>query len=52
MHIGAALSESYIRRLYPMTQGVVDSSLAGQASSTSTPTKYVYFFGGGSADGN
>jgi len=35
-----------------MTQGVVDSSLAGNASSTSTPTKYVYFFGGGAADGN
>ena len=35
-----------------MTQGVVDSSLAGQAGSTSTPTKYVYFFGGGTADGN
>src|ERR1035438_1192458 len=35
-----------------MTQGVVDSSLAGQAGSTSTPTKYAYFFGGGAADGN
>jgi len=35
-----------------MTQGVVDQTLAGQASSTSTPTKYVYFFGGGTADGN
>ncbi len=36
-----------------MTQGVMDQQLAGQASSTSTtPTKYVYFFGGGSADGN
>jgi pyruvate,orthophosphate dikinase len=33
-----------------MTQGVLDSSLAGQASSTQT--KYAYFFGGGSADGN
>src|SRR6266568_4235251 len=41
-----------IRRLYPMTQGVVDQQLAGKASSTSTPTKYVYFFGGGAADGN
>jgi pyruvate,orthophosphate dikinase len=35
-----------------MTQGVVDQALAGQASSTETPTKYVYFFGGGAADGN
>ena len=35
-----------------MTQGVVDQQLAGKASSTSTPTKYVYFFGGGTADGN
>jgi pyruvate,orthophosphate dikinase len=35
-----------------MTQGVVEQSPAGQASSTSTPTKYVYFFGDGSADGN
>ena len=35
-----------------MTQGVVDQQLAGKASSTSTPTQYVYFFGGGAADGN
>ena len=35
-----------------MTQGVVDKALAGQASSTETVTKYVYFFGGGAADGN
>ena len=35
-----------------MTQGVVDQSSAGKAGSTSTPTKYVYFFGGGKADGN
>ena len=35
-----------------MTQGVVDQQLAGKASSTSTPNKYVYFFGGGKADGN
>jgi len=33
-----------------MTQGAVDQSLAGKASST--PTQYVYFFGGGKADGN
>ncbi len=32
-----------------MTQGVVDVSLAEKASSTKT--KYVYFFGGGKADG-
>jgi pyruvate,orthophosphate dikinase len=35
-----------------MTQGVVDQALAGNASTTETPIKYVYFFGGGSADGN
>ncbi|MGA7858754.1 MAG: PEP/pyruvate-binding domain-containing protein, partial [Terracidiphilus sp.] len=36
-----------------MTQGVVDHQVADKAPSTSTtPTKYVYFFGGGSADGN
>ena len=35
-----------------MTQGVVDQSSAGQVDSTSTPIKYVYFFGGGTADGN
>ena len=35
-----------------MTQGVMDQALAGNASSTSTDTKYVYFFGGGKADGN
>jgi pyruvate,orthophosphate dikinase len=33
-----------------MTQVAVESSLAEQASST--PIKYVYFFGGGAADGN
>ena len=35
-----------------MTQGAVDQQLANQASSTSTPTTYVYFFGGGASDGN
>ncbi len=35
-----------------MAQGVMDQQLAGTAGSTPTPTKYVYFFGGGSADGN
>src|SRR6202046_1009382 len=35
-----------------MTQGVVEQPSAGQAGSTSTPTKYVYFFGDGNADGN
>ena len=35
-----------------MAQGVLDQQLADKASSTSTTTKYVYFFGGGSADGN
>ncbi|MDR3741496.1 MAG: pyruvate, phosphate dikinase [Terracidiphilus sp.] len=35
-----------------MSLGVLDQQLADQAGSTATPTKYVYFFGGGSADGN
>ncbi|MDR3774392.1 MAG: hypothetical protein P4L26_13640, partial [Terracidiphilus sp.] len=35
-----------------MTQGVVEQSSAPQADSTSTPIQYVYFFGGGTADGN
>ncbi len=37
-----------------MTQGVMEQQLADTASSTSTSatTKYVYFFGGGQADGN
>jgi pyruvate,orthophosphate dikinase len=34
-----------------MTQGVVDQSVAA-ATTTKNPTKYVYFFGGGAADGN
>jgi pyruvate,orthophosphate dikinase len=34
----------------PMTQGAVDQSSAKEAGST--PIKYVYFFGGGKADGN
>jgi pyruvate,orthophosphate dikinase len=32
-----------------MTQGAVDQAVA---AATSTPTKYVFFFGGGKADGN
>jgi pyruvate,orthophosphate dikinase len=35
-----------------MTQGVVDQASAGKADTTSTPTKYVFSFGGGKADGN
>jgi pyruvate,orthophosphate dikinase len=35
-----------------MAQGVVDSSSAKKAGSSSTPTKYVYSFGGGTADGH
>jgi pyruvate,orthophosphate dikinase len=35
-----------------MTQGVVDQALAENAGPTGTDTKYVYFFGGGIADGN
>ncbi|MGC9159357.1 MAG: PEP/pyruvate-binding domain-containing protein, partial [Terracidiphilus sp.] len=35
-----------------MAQGVMDQASAGQAGSKPTKTKYVYFFGGGAADGN
>ena len=37
-----------------MSQGVLEQAPAGQAGTTSTTaaTKYVYFFGGGAADGN
>ena len=35
-----------------MTQGVLEQAPAEQAGTTSTPTKYVYFFGGGKADGH
>jgi pyruvate,orthophosphate dikinase len=35
-----------------MTQGVVEQSSAPQVDSTSTQIKYVYSFGGGTADGN
>jgi pyruvate, orthophosphate dikinase len=37
-----------------MSQGVLDPQLAEKANSTATPapTKYVYFFGDGKADGN
>src|SRR5438270_6554734 len=35
-----------------MAQGVVEQPLAEQASATPTSTQYVYFFGGGAADGN
>src|SRR6516225_8192592 len=35
-----------------MTQGVMEQPLADKAGTTATPTKYVYFFGGGAADGN
>src|SRR5205809_7291114 len=37
---------------YPMTQGVLEQAPAATAGSTSTETKYVYFFGDGKADGN
>jgi pyruvate, orthophosphate dikinase len=35
-----------------MTQGVLEQPSAAKADSTSTPIKYAYFFGGGTADGN
>jgi len=35
-----------------MTQGVMEMQSAHKADLTSIPTKYVYFFGGGKADGN
>src|SRR5579871_2063068 len=35
-----------------MTQGVMEMPLTEQESTTATPTKYVYFFGDGHADGN
>ena len=35
-----------------MAQGVVDQQFAAANSTSTTATKYVYFFGGGSADGN
>ena len=35
-----------------MTQGVLEQTSAETADKTSTSTKYVYFFGGGQADGN
>ena len=35
-----------------MAQGVMDAVSATSAGSGSTQTKYVYFFGGGKADGN
>jgi pyruvate,orthophosphate dikinase len=35
-----------------MAQGVVDQQFAAANSTSTAATKYVYFFGGGSADGN
>ena len=35
-----------------MTQGVMEQPVAEKAAKTATPTQYVYFFGGGHADGN
>jgi len=35
-----------------MTQGVTEAPLAKDAGTTSTSTKYTYFFGGGKAEGN
>src|SRR5438105_5215074 len=37
---------------HPMAQGVMEQPLTEQAGTTATPTQYVYFFGGGHADGN
>ena len=35
-----------------MKQGVLEAPLVEDAGSTSNPTKYIYFFGGGKAEGN
>ena len=35
-----------------MTQGVLEQAPAEKAGTTQPATKYVYFFGGGKADGN
>ena len=35
-----------------MTQQVAQKSVTKANGSTFTPTKYVYFFGGGKAEGN
>jgi pyruvate,orthophosphate dikinase len=35
-----------------MTQGVMETKSVQKTDTTATPTKYVYFFGGGKADGN
>jgi pyruvate,orthophosphate dikinase len=35
-----------------MTQGVLEQAPAQEAGTNETPTKYVYFFGGGKADGH
>ncbi len=35
-----------------MTQGVLEQAPAEKAGTIATPTKYVYFFGGGKADGH
>src|SRR5579863_6869472 len=35
-----------------MTQGVMEQPVAEKAAKTATQTQYVYFFGGGHADGN
>ena len=35
-----------------MTQGVLEKASAVTAGTTATPIKYVYFFGGGKADGH
>src|SRR5277367_3936565 len=41
-----------MRRLHLMAQGVMEQRVAAKATSSKQTTQYVYFFGGGSADGN
>src|SRR5277367_3004529 len=41
-----------MRRLHLMAQGVMEQRVAAKATSSKQTTQYVYFFGGGTADGN
>src|ERR1700749_4721359 len=53
--MGAALRNPISEGFNLMAHAAVDHQLAGDAArstSTAKATRYVYFFGGGSADGN